>query len=103
MALTGPKKDLFGDIAVSKGLLSWAQVRDALKRQTEYRQKGIPMRIGELCVEMGLLTQAQCSDILSTQRELRKQTRFEERRMPNFELAEVEDGEIFRLGRYRLE
>jgi eukaryotic-like serine/threonine-protein kinase len=103
MALTGPKKDLFGDIAVSKGLLAWAQVRDALKRQAEYKQKGIPMRIGEVCVEMGVLTQAQCGDILTTQREYRKQTRFEVRQIPNFDLDDSEEGEIFRLGRYRLE
>ena len=84
-------------------MLSWAQVRDALKRQAEYKHKGIPMRIGEICVEMAVLTQAQCSDILAAQRELRKQTRFEERRMRDSDLADIEDGEIFHLGRYRLE
>ncbi|MFH0940191.1 MAG: serine/threonine-protein kinase [Planctomycetota bacterium] len=104
MALSDQYRNLFGDIAVSKGLLTWAQVRDALKRQTEYKLKGIPMHIGEICVEMGLLTQAQYNDILATQHERDNTISPEDRNATNYaNLEEIEDGETFQLGRYRLE
>ena len=104
MAYPGPRRDLFGDIAVGKGMLTWAQMRDALKRQAEYKLKGIPLRIGEICVEMELLSQPQCNDILATQRERRRTTQDENKdAAPDLDLEEIEDGETFQLGRYRLE
>src|SRR6185295_14072878 len=71
-APTAPRRDLFGDVAVALGMLTWAQVRDILKRQVKYRELGIPIRIGELAIEMGLLNQTQCNQVLSVQREKRK-------------------------------
>lgn len=104
-AFTGPRRDLFGDIAVSKNLLTWAQVRDALKRQAEYKSKGIPIRIGEVCLEMNLLNQGQVNDILSTQRDRRRPLQAESRSVAasDVDLEEIADGETYLLGRYRLE
>jgi serine/threonine protein kinase len=101
----GPRRDLFGDIAVAKSLLTWAQVRDALKRQAKYKEMGIPIRIGEVCIELTLLTQAQVNDILSTQAEKRKSAGAEQKVNLDFEYQDIdpEDGESFKLGRYRLE
>lgn len=106
MAVTGqgPRRDLFGDIAVAKQLLSWAQVRDALKRQSEYKQKGIPMRIGEICMELGLLNQGQINDVLAAQKEKRAAAGNAVRKVTeDFDFQDVEDGETFKLGRYKLD
>src|SRR5258708_6094707 len=65
---SGTKHDLFGDIAVAKGLLTWSQVRDVLKKQMKYRQKGILIRVGELAIEMGYLTAPQITEIIVEQR-----------------------------------
>ncbi|HYF51787.1 MAG TPA: serine/threonine-protein kinase [Planctomycetota bacterium] len=100
---TGPRRDLFGDIAVSKNLLTWAQVRDALKRQSEYKQKGIPLRIGECCLELNLLTQVQINEVLATQREKRKSIPVEKKIDADFDFSDIEDGETFKLGRYKLD
>src|SRR3954464_10791627 len=69
-----PRRDLFGDVAVAKGLLTWAQIRDALKRQVKYKEMGIPIKIGEVAIEMRILTQNQCNDILAEQATRRKAT-----------------------------
>jgi serine/threonine-protein kinase len=106
MAVAGPRRDLFGDIAVARNLLTWAQVRDALKRQAEYKQKGIPLRIGECCVELSLLTQAQVNDVLSIQRDKRKAAAPVNERRPveaEFNIEDIEDGETYKLGRYTLD
>jgi len=100
---TGPRRDLFGDIAVSKNLLTWAQVRDALKRQSDYKQKGIPLRIGECSLELNILTQGQINDILALQREKRKAVPVEKKIDADFDFSDMEDGETFKLGRYTLD
>jgi serine/threonine protein kinase len=104
-APTSPRRDLFGDVAVALGMLTWAQVRDILKRQVKYRELGIPIRIGELSIEMGLLTQSQCNQILSTQREKRKDLE-EEKKQPEeeeeSELQDPEEGEPVQLGHFKL-
>ena len=101
--MTTVRRDLFGDIAVSKTLLTWAQVRDALKRQAKYKQMGIPIRIGEVTVEMKLLTQAQCNDILDTQREQRKDLVSEKKTAGGSGMRDFDDDGPFNLGRFRLE
>src|ERR1051325_9453673 len=101
---TSPRRDLFGDVAVALGMLTWAQVRDILKRQVKYRELGIPIRIGELSIEMGLLNQSQCNQILSAQREKRKD-REEEKKPQEEEEAELQDpeeGEPVQLGHFKL-
>ena len=100
----GMKRDLFGDIAVAKNLLTWAQVRDILKKQLKYRQKGILIRVGELAIEMGLLTAPQITEIIVEQRQLREST--EVRQAPP--KAEVHDWEEasdkpYALGHYELQ
>lgn len=102
---SGPRRDLFGDIAVAKGLLTWAKVRDALKRQAKYKEMGIPIRIGDVTVEMGLLDQSQCNDILTAQVEKRKTPVGEKKKIRKDQdpLEFSDDGEPFVLGRYRLE
>ena len=101
-----PRRDLFGDVAVELKLLTWAQVRDVLKRQQKYREMGIPIRIGELGVEMGLLTLSQVTQVLSTQRDKRKDVEATQPNQPapaDGEFLEPEDGQPFNLGHYRLE
>ena len=103
-AVKGPRRDLFGDIAVGKGLLTWAQVRDALKRQLRYKTMGIEIRIGEVAVEMGLLSQPQCSDILSEQREKRRAAQ-EAAPAAEVEVQDWDDdsGQPYEMGPYRID
>ncbi|HEY3321358.1 MAG TPA: serine/threonine-protein kinase [Planctomycetota bacterium] len=98
-----PRRDLFGDVAVSKGLLTWAQVRDALKRQLKYKDMGIPIKIGEVCVELRILTQAQCSEILAEQSARRKASATPRVVSETTPIEEMTDDEPFQMGRYRLE
>lgn len=101
---TGPRRDLFGDIAVAKALLTWAQVRDILKKQVKYREKGIIIRVGELAIEMGYLTSAQINEIIAEQRTRRKP--YEVKQAPvSTDLQEWEDSsaEPYVLGRYELQ
>ncbi|MGD0091553.1 MAG: serine/threonine-protein kinase [Planctomycetota bacterium] len=99
-----PRRDLFGDIAVSKGWLTWAQVRDVLRRQLRYKEMGIPIRVGEVTVEMGLLTPAQRNEILAEQAERRKATAPPGQ---SGEIPVVADGgemkENYQFGRFRLD
>jgi serine/threonine-protein kinase len=99
------QRDLFGDIAVAKSLLTWAQVRDALKQQAKYKEMGIPMRIGEICIELTLLTQAQVNDVLTEQTSRRKAAVRESFEDEDFASQDMDpgEGETFKLGRYRLE
>jgi eukaryotic-like serine/threonine-protein kinase len=100
----GPRRDLFGDLAVAKGYLTWAKVRDCLKRQGVYKQRGIPLRIGEIAVELGILSQAQVNEILATQAERRKASGTGTRATADLYANDFdESGEPFTLGRYRLE
>lgn len=100
-----PRRDLFGDVAVSKGFLTWAQMRDALKRQQKYKEMGIPIRIGEVSVEMGLLTQAQCNEILADQKERRKAYAEPKPAVApeKPEPTEIDEGIPFHLGRFRIQ
>ncbi len=59
----------FGDIAVEQDLLSRDQVMKLLKKQQQYKELGIPMRIDEIAVDQGLLKPVDCNHIL---RELKK-------------------------------
>ena len=100
-----PRRDLFGDVAVAKGMLTWAQVRDALKRQLKYKEMGIPIKIGEVAIEMRLLTLAQCNDVLAEQSTRRKAsgTAAPKKLTETNSLEDIDDGEPFLLGRFRLE
>jgi eukaryotic-like serine/threonine-protein kinase len=100
-----PRKDLFGDVAVAKGFLTWAQMREALKRQQKYKEMGIPIRIGEVSVEMGLLTQTQCNEILADQKERRKAYAEPAKAAAVDPQAnqEIDDGVPFHLGRFRIQ
>jgi serine/threonine protein kinase len=100
-----PRRDLFGDVAVAKGLLTWAQVRDALKRQLKYKEMGIPIKIGEVAIEMRLLTLAQCNDVLAEQSTRRKASgsAAPKKLSESNSLEDIDDGEPFLLGRFRLE
>ena len=102
---SGPRRDLFGDIAVAKCMLTWAQVRDILKKQVRYREKGILIRVGELAVEMGFLNTAQCNDIIADQRNRRKAYEVKPTPAHNPEIQDWQDAEDrpFTLGRYKLE
>ncbi len=101
---TVPRRDLFGDIAVAKCLLTWAQVRDILKKQVKYREKGIVIRVGELAIEMGYLSAQQCTDIISDQRVKRKPYEVKQTQFTT-DLQEWEDSsdQPYALGRYNLE
>jgi serine/threonine-protein kinase len=102
--ISTPRRDLFGDIAVGKAMLTWAQVRDTLRRQAHYKGMGIPIRIGEVAVEMGLLTSAQRNEILAEQAQ---------RRQPSAPVAKSSDSQVFnrdyemseayQFGRFRLD
>lgn len=100
-----PRRDLFGDVAVARGLLTWAQVRDALKRQLKYKEMGIPIKIGEVAIEMRLLTLAQCNDILAEQTTRRKAAggTTPKKLTEATSLEDIDDGEPFLLGRFRLD
>ncbi len=101
-----PRRDLFGDVAVEMKLLTWAQVRDVLKRQQKYREMGIPIRVGELAIEMGLLTQPQVNQTLSLQRDKRKEQEAASPPPPqeeNVDFQEPEEGQPFQLAHFRLE
>ena len=101
----GTKHDLFGDIAVAKSMLTWAQVRDVLKKQLKYRQKGIQIRVGELAIEMGFLTAAQINDIIVEQRHLR-QTDEVRHSAPKADLHDWEDSSVqqpYILGPFQLQ
>jgi serine/threonine protein kinase len=104
---SAPRRDLFGDVAVELKLLTWAHVRDVLKRQQKYRDMGIPIRIGELAVEMGLLNQTQVNQVLGLQREKRKDQEAEkpapEPAPDDSEMPDPDDGQPFQLGHYRLD
>ena len=99
-----PRRDLFGDVAVSKGLLTWAQVRDILRRQLHYKEIGIPIRVGEVAVEMGLLTPAQRNDILSEQTRRRQSAAkpSESGEVPALD-HDTEISEAYQFGRFRLD
>jgi serine/threonine protein kinase len=101
---TGPRRDLFGDIAVAKCLLTWAQVRDILKKQVKYREKGIIIRVGELAVEMGYLSAQQCTEVIAEQRVRRKPYETKQVQVTT-DLQEWEDSsdEPYILGHYHLE
>jgi len=96
-----PRRDLFGDISFAKGLLTWAQIRDILKRQLKYKEMGIPIRIGEVTIEMGLLNQTQVNDILTEQAKRRKNTAAP--KLPSQDEEIPDDGSVYELGRFRLE
>jgi serine/threonine-protein kinase len=100
-----PRRDLFGDVAVAKKILSWAQVRDALKRQLKYKEMGISVRIGEVSIELGLLTQPQVNEILAEQIERRKASAPEPTKTEEgLGLEEsTDDGEPHQLGPYSLQ
>jgi eukaryotic-like serine/threonine-protein kinase len=101
-----PRRDLFGDVAVAKKLLTWAQVRDALKRQLKYKEMGIAVRIGEVTIELGLLTQANVNDILTEQAERRRDSQAASKPAEEEGLGlddSTEDGEPVQLGPYSLE
>jgi serine/threonine protein kinase len=84
-------------------MLTWAQVRDILKRQVKYRELGIPIRIGELAIEMGLLNQTQCNQVLSVQREKRKDLEEDQpKEQEEAEFHDPEDGEPVQLGHFKL-
>ncbi|HLX60185.1 MAG TPA: serine/threonine-protein kinase [Planctomycetota bacterium] len=99
-----PRRDLFGDIAVAKCLLTWSQVRDILKKQVRYRDKGILIRVGELAVEMGYLSTAQVNEIIAEQRTRRKAYEVKAPK-PTADIGEWQDADErpFSLGRYKLE
>ena len=101
---SGPRRDLFGDIAVAKCLLTWSQVRDILKKQVQYREKGIVIRFGELSVEMGYLTAPQSTEILAEQRTKRKPYEVKQPQIST-DLQEWEDSSDhpYILGRYHLQ
>jgi serine/threonine-protein kinase len=101
---TPPRRDLFGDIAVSKCLLTWSQVRDLLKKQVAYKDKGIVVRIGEVAIEMGCINAAQCNEIIAEQRQLRKATTVKPNTAEALELQDWEEtGQPYELGRYQLQ
>jgi serine/threonine protein kinase len=85
-------------------LLTWAQVRDILKKQVKYREKGIVIRVGELAIEMGYLSAQQCTDIISDQRVKRKPYEVKQTQFTT-DLQEWEDSsdQPYALGRYNLE
>lgn len=102
-SVPAPRRDLFGDIAVAKGFLSWAKVRDVLRRQLQYKQMGINMRVGEIAVEMNVLTAAQRNEILEEQTRRRKASQ-PARPSGSFPVEESSpDGEVYQFGRFRLE
>ena len=102
--VNAPRRDLFGDLAVAKCMLTWSQVRDILKKQVQYRERGIIIRVGELAIEMGHLNAAQVTELITEQRARRKSNT---PRAPKqaVELQEWEDAseQPFILGRYSLE
>ncbi|MCY3024559.1 MAG: serine/threonine-protein kinase [Planctomycetota bacterium] len=100
-----PRRDLFGDIAVAKGFLTWAKVRDVLRRQLRYKEMGIPMRIGEVAVEMGLLTSAQRNEVLAEQTERRKSAPAQAPVTRDFVFESDGTGpaETYQFSRYRLD
>ncbi|MCX7806173.1 MAG: hypothetical protein N3A38_13430, partial [Planctomycetota bacterium] len=61
------KGDLFGQIAVAKGLLTAGQIEEALRLQRESAASGAKKRIGEICVERGYLTGEQMEEVLYEQ------------------------------------
>jgi len=101
-----PRRDLFGDVAVARKLLSWAQVRDALKRQLKYKEMGISVRIGEVTIELGLLTQVQVNEILADQADKRRTTPSAAPSKPEESLGleeSSEEGDPVQLGNYSLQ
>src|SRR5258708_37580745 len=100
--MNAPRRDLFGDVAVEKRFLTWAQVRDVLKRQVKYKEMGISIRIGEVAIEMRLLTQTQCNEILADQKERRKDQPAKHATAATA-FADPDDEGPITLGRYRLE
>ena len=101
---SGPRRDLFGDIAVAKCLLTWAQVREVLKKQVKYRDKGIVIRFGELAVEMGYLTPPQITEVISEQRVRRKPYEVKQPQK-NTDLQDWDESseQPYTLGRYQLQ
>lgn len=99
----GPRRDLFGDIAVAKCLLTWSQVRDILKKQVQYRERGIVIRVGELAIEMGFLNAGNVTDIITEQRSRRKGTDVKTT-APSTDLQEWQDSsdQPYILGPYEL-
>jgi hypothetical protein len=91
MAQGSPKDDLsFGQVAVEKGYLNEAQVREALEIQSKLRAMGVrAKRLGEILLERSYLTHEQTEDILATQRKLESR-----RRIPGYEIL----GELGRGG-----
>jgi serine/threonine-protein kinase len=85
-------------------MLTWAQIRDVLRRQLRYKEMGIPMRIGEVAVELGVLTSAQRNDILAEQTERRKGAApaAKDPASPMFD-TDVEVPEGYQFGRFRLD
>jgi len=99
-----PRRDLFGDIAVGKAVLTWAQVRDILRRQMHYKGMGIPIRIGEVAVEMGLLTSVQRNEILAEQAQRRKPQAPAGKGSDSKAFDRDYDiGEAYQFGRFRLD
>jgi hypothetical protein len=62
-----PRKDLFGQIACEKGLLSPEKLEEVLRLQKESAPDGRRKRIGEICIELGYMTAEQMEDILYEQ------------------------------------
>lgn len=62
------KRKRFGEIAVSKGLASLADVTEAIKTQKEYNEKHhIHKEIGAILTEKGILTPDDVKTILEEQ------------------------------------
>lgn len=101
---TGPRRDLFGDIAVAKCMLTWSQVRDILKKQVTYRDRGIVIRIGELAIEMGFLNAANVTEIITEQRARRKENGHKTPSPTKSDLQDWQDSsdQPYILGKYEL-
>jgi len=56
-----------GDLLVQLGVISEADLNLALKKQQEYRKKGIDVKLGELLIELGLASEKDILEALSTQ------------------------------------
>jgi len=56
-----------GDLLVQLGVISVEDLNLALKKQQEYRQKGIDVKLGELLIELGIASEKDILEALSTQ------------------------------------
>jgi type IV pilus assembly protein PilB len=63
--MTSQRKPLLGELLIRHGLVSAAQLNEALQKQ-----EGTAKQLGEILVEMGAISREQLSDMLNLQRQL---------------------------------